>query len=271
MFPDYLMISANYFDLFATMVPVFFLVPLWFAILRPLYINWKRPPLALPPPPPPSVNKNDTQLFLDLHLQRFLQWIAKENAAFFYNTNISDVFYDKKRYQESMQECNNDLELAWKKRILSIYSPRGNIMMYFDPYKMGFVYFADQTMSYPVLNACAMRYCDLYRCLYFFMDEFVLPAEMPKNPLLLLYETEESTLAPSTSSRFLVTNKPKPNATPISNELRRKNRFIYSGKLANMQLLSNRQNNTNTNTNNFKTTLISNESYLEFKKKHSQK
>lgn len=87
------------------------------------------------------------------------------------NQNIDPAFRSKKDYQNMLLDSNNVCEKTWKTRILFENTPRGNIIMYYDVYKMGFAYFSDtQSIPYSVLNAVAMKYVRVFHCLDFFMD-----------------------------------------------------------------------------------------------------
>jgi hypothetical protein len=51
----------------------------------------------------------------------------------------------------------------------------GNIIMYYDVFRMSFAYYSDtQGVHYNVLNACAMRYVCMFHCMDLFMDEMVV-------------------------------------------------------------------------------------------------
>lgn len=91
-----------------------------------------------------------------------------------YSENIDTVFYTKSQWSEVLKDENNYLEKKWQTKILIENTPRGNIIMYYDAYKLGFAYYSDQTMPYPVLNAVAMKYVLTFFCRDFFMDEIVL-------------------------------------------------------------------------------------------------
>ena len=91
-----------------------------------------------------------------------------------YNANIDAVFYSKSQWTELLKDENNYLEKKWRTKILIENTPRGNIIMYYDAYKLGFAYYSDQTVPYPVLNAVAMKYVLTFFCRDFFMDEIVL-------------------------------------------------------------------------------------------------
>lgn len=121
------------------------------------------------------------------------------------NRNISRIFYQKKEFMEYMKSENTDLEKEWKTRILFEYTPRGNIVMYYDAYKQGFAYYSDITMTYNVLNAVAMKYVSIYGCRDFFIDNQYREEE---SPLLEIYEKdtgkpkeEKESFAPKTDNK----------------------------------------------------------------------
>jgi len=91
------------------------------------------------------------------------------------NDNIDACFYTKSEHKKSVEFADNELEKKWSTRILFEYTPRGNIILYYDAYRMGFVYFSDtKNISYDILNAVIMKYVVLFQCMDFFMDETVL-------------------------------------------------------------------------------------------------
>ena len=91
------------------------------------------------------------------------------------NANIEPIFYNKQKFSECMREEDNPLEIRWKKNLLCESTPRGIIFMYYDVYKGGFAYYADQNcIPYQVLNAMAMKYVVVYFCRDFFMDESII-------------------------------------------------------------------------------------------------
>lgn len=90
------------------------------------------------------------------------------------NMNIEPIFYNKSKFSECMREENNPLEQRWKKNLLYESTPRGAIFMYYDVYKSGFAYYADQNyIPYPILNAMAMKYVVMFFCRDFFMDDSI--------------------------------------------------------------------------------------------------
>jgi hypothetical protein len=77
-------------------------------------------------------------------------------------------------------EESNSLEKQWRTRILFETTPRGNIIMYYDCYKLGFAYYSDTNgIPYNVLNSVAMKYVSLYNCHDFFMDNEITTKDSP--------------------------------------------------------------------------------------------
>jgi hypothetical protein len=88
-----------------------------------------------------------------------------------YDANVDSVFYVKDEYNNVIKSENNYLEKEWRTRILIETCPRGNVIMYYDPYKMGFCYYSDTTaIPYNILNAIAMKYVLTFYCRAFFVD-----------------------------------------------------------------------------------------------------
>jgi len=126
--------------------------------------------------------------YIEKNKKKFLQSI--ETPSLVLNKNISPVFYLKKDFQAAIRDDNNDLENEWKTRILFENTPRGNVIMYYNPFKLGFTYYADQYIPYDILNSVAMKYVITYRCSDFFMDELILP-EAKKSPLMVLLQEDK--------------------------------------------------------------------------------
>jgi len=169
-----------------------------------------------------------------------------------------------------MQTSDNELEKIWKTRIIFENTPRGNVILFYDAYKQGFSYYCDQkTISYDLLNAAAMKYVSIYRCLHFFIDETIVPDKY-KSPFIKLYFTEETknTLVHKNTNTFAHMRnygKENPNAKkPLPNKKNTlstmflkqllpkekqnvsvlepepdkiKNKFMYLGKINNFKLL----------------------------------
>jgi hypothetical protein len=124
--------------------------------------------------------------FLDTFLQEEMMMKKKVN----FNENIDARFYDVNEYKHAVLHEKNDLELSWKQRILIQATPRGNVIMFYDVYKHGFSYYADNSVPYSVLNAVAMKYVLLYRCRHFFLDEQIVPIGC-NSPFVALYCKEQ--------------------------------------------------------------------------------
>jgi hypothetical protein len=176
------------------------------------------------------------------------------------NQNVDMVFYSKKAYQQLLVDEKNREEQLWKTRFLFTATPRGNIIMFYDVYKLGFAYYSDtQSIPYSVLNAVAMKYVSQFHCLDFFMDDRVFP-EFHVSPLLSILLTEEK--KPATENKEEKNVKLMLNHAPFA-KLKNyskstaptrmdasgggmedvpakeftSNRFICLGKIANFQIL----------------------------------
>ena len=156
-----------------------------------------------------------------------------------------------RKLKESLIEIDNELEKKWRTRILIESTPlSGNIIMYYDAYKLGFAYHSDHFVSYDVLNKIAMKYVITYHCRDFFMDELERPCENPSKLLCLMEEDkpEKTSLKDAKSLSHLrsgpfaklknysankvETDKP---TEPVKDKIR--NCFIHRGKIANFSFL----------------------------------
>ena len=128
------------------------------------------------------------------------------------SSNIDDVFYSKADFQEMIKNADNSLEKTWKSRILFESTPRGNIMMYYDSYKLGFAYSSDSTgIPYPILNAVAMKYVTVYRCFDFFMDDEITPEDKPSKMIKIHFlEDKKESVKPTRDNVENDTKLPKP-------------------------------------------------------------
>ena len=176
------------------------------------------------------------------------------------NSNVDILFYNKELYDKYMNQMGKTgLEIEWSRRILLEYTPRGNLAMYYDPYKMGFSYYCDQkTISYNILNACAMKYVKIFHCLDFFMDEHVIETilngsdfniQWYKNKLIKLHYDNITTN--NVNTKKYVTNGPfikrksnnESSSSSSSQEYKHKpeknkNKFLHVGKLSNVSFLN---------------------------------
>jgi hypothetical protein len=186
---------------------------------------------------------------------RFLESFNKDTD---YNSQIEKVVYDRPLLVEILKDVDNPYEASWKRRVLYESTPRGNIIMYYDIFKQGFAYYSDQTIHYSILNVVAMKYCLLYYCRDFFMDENELPKDAT-SPFIrwqrdednkeiskkkdhqqkIMQDTQNTSFA-----KFKNYSSAKPNMviekgsyTPTSVQFTIKNRFIYLGKIINFSFL----------------------------------
>ena len=107
------------------------------------------------------------------------------------NSNIDPLFYKKNTYEELLEIENSELEKQWKTRILFENTSRGNIIMFFDIYKLGFSYYSDNTIQYNILNAVAMKYVRIFNCFDYFMDTQL--NDCSPSPLIILKELIDTT------------------------------------------------------------------------------
>ena len=157
------------------------------------------------------------------------------------NANIEPIFYNKQKFSECMREENNQLEGRWKKNLLYESTPRGNIFMYYDVYKSGFAYYADQNyIPYSILNAMAMKYVVTFFCRDFFIDESIIKERSKLADLTTDSEpTTKKTIKPSNEhmAKFknynAITTEPDNKKTPVIV----RNKFISLGKPYNLQLI----------------------------------
>ena len=134
--------------------------------------------------------KTETERYIEKYTERFIQTFENQ-AKPYMNYNIHNVFYSKNQYQEMLKDPNNKEEKQWKTRVLIEHTPRGNVIMYYDPYKLGFTYYSDQHITYNILNAVAMKYVLKFQCRDFFMDEQITPESSPSPLLHLLQEDKK--------------------------------------------------------------------------------
>jgi hypothetical protein len=193
----------------------------------------------------PTVSSSDA--FIEKRKACFLRTYQVQNGDSLYNSNIDNRFYLKELYDNAMCEPNTPLEIEWRRRVLMDYTPRGNVVMYYDAYKRAFSYYADISISYALLNAIAMKYVSTYKCRDFFIDESVC-SNVSKSPFLHVHEIEdvkkekkENTIDVK-KGPFL---QPKPKGSKYDSEQPRiiktpvlsKNKFVCVGKMYNFSIL----------------------------------
>jgi hypothetical protein len=149
--------------------------------------NWIWKPVRLP------TIMDESGRYIQNQTKRFLENISenqKDQTKGFWNQNIDPVCYSLTEFQALISQENNTLEEEWKRRILIEYTPRGNVIMYYDIFKHAFAYASDNYIPYNVLNACAMKYVVTFRCMDFFVDSTILPEDRLSPFSLLQNEAE---------------------------------------------------------------------------------
>lgn len=215
-----------------------------------------------------SVYSEDEWFFEEIY-ERFLGTYDCGEQDKSANVNMDKEFYDNDLYKKTISVSDNDFEKKWKRNILYVNTPRGNIVMTYDAYKKGFSYYCDtQSVSSNVLNALAMKYVMVFRCRDLFMDNHLTPEERD-SPLIKLQLEEENAekekKKPSVIDPNLLKNAPfaklkKYNIAPstqnqnqinniIDKENEREkekkephitNKFIYLGKILNFSFMPKR-------------------------------
>jgi len=214
----------------------------------------------IPRPPEPITISSQSDDYINLQKTRFLESYTRFSYEDV-NANIDKCFYDKKLYAITVENPDNDLETMWKRRILFENTPRGSIIMHYDAYKQGFVYYSDSSnIPYFVINAVIMKYVITFRCRDFFMDDQYTLHNIP-SPLFSVHNTTDtdttvnSTVAKPSSQTIKSTAfaklknyntvsaklKPTDNTTnadtPAEPLKYARNKVIYSGKICNFHLL----------------------------------
>jgi hypothetical protein len=176
--------------------------------------------------------------YVDKQKQKFL---ASYDSSTTYNDSIDPVFYDHKKYKQVVSDVNNALEPYWTRRILFENTPRGNIVMYYDAYKRGFVYYCDNSsIPYPLINAVVMKYVLLYHCRDFFVDTQIIPKEHPSpfsNEAPEKEEDEPATKKTRQSNAFAKLKTYSEVSAKTDEPVLRMNTIIYNGKMCNFSFL----------------------------------
>lgn len=157
------------------------------------------------------------------------------------NSNIDNVFYNETELKKELEEPDNELEVKWKRRHINVSTPRGNVIMYYDAFKMGFAYYSDQFMPYKLLNAVAMKYVIMYRCRDFFLDENVV-SDNHRSKLLADIKTNTPTEegVPNVIGKdapFAKLKAQPQTVKRIQTNVKQTNRFIHVGAVRNYKPL----------------------------------
>lgn len=139
-----------------------------------------KPPVETPPHVETQYEKS---------CKKYAEFYRKESAD--ENSNIDPVLYDFLKRKEIFASVDNELEKQWKSRILIENTPRGNVMIYFNPYLLSYQYYSDeQIIPYKILEQVATKYVIMFRCKDFFID----PEKRPGNKILDVLQKEEDSL-----------------------------------------------------------------------------
>ena len=140
-----------------------------------------------PPAKPIEIPYVETQY--EKSCKKYAEFYGKESAD--ENSNIDPVLYDFDKRKEIFANVDNEMEKQWKSRILIENTPRGNVMIYFNPYLFSYHYYSDeQIIPYKILEQVATRYVVMFRCKDFFIDV----EKRPGNKILEVLQKEEDSL-----------------------------------------------------------------------------
>lgn len=170
----------------------------------------------------------------------FIKSFQEAEREINYSENIDSVFYKREEYNKIMAEADNILEPKWKRRILYEFTPRGNVIMFYDAYKEGFAYYSDTQMTYEILNSAAIKYSILFRCRDFFIDEQSYPNGSTISPLIKLKEDQDKkpvSSAVKLKGPFLKSKKSSANSTCVPVKIYSQNKFVHLGKTCNFSFL----------------------------------
>jgi hypothetical protein len=206
--------------------------------------------------------KTPGEIYLQKWSDQFTETFSHEHDVQVYNENIRQIFYLFDEYKSEIERSENTIEKEWKTRILYESTPRGNIVMYYDAYKRGFAYYADTSISYPFLNACAMKYVITFFCRDFFIDELYWPKGTHSPFYRLHLQDKKKALAPK-NAKFDATKGPfaklkngtNKEAIPVRKSVKTEtkkdtgpekmqNKFLYLGKVCNFSFLKDKPDKT---------------------------
>ena len=140
-------------------------------------------------PVAPPVEKPHVETKYEKSCKKYADFYIKESAD--ENSNIDPILYDFEQRKEIFADPTNDYEKQWKSRVLIENTPRGNVMMYFNPYLLSYHYYSDeQIIPYKILEQVATKYVVMYRCKDFFIDV----ENRPSNKILEVLQSEEDSM-----------------------------------------------------------------------------
>jgi len=193
----------------------------------------------------PTPVKDPADVYYTQALGRFQDTYRKYTPAEM-NANIDAAFYNVSEFKKAVELPDNELELAWRRRQVNLRTPRGNVIMYYDAFKLGFAYYSDHFMPYKMLNAIAMKYVVTYRCRDFFVDETVQPENKSALIDVHIKEKQKTNTNNNANANTFVVPKDAPMAKlksqrlPPVNQIKNQpttNRFINLGGVRNYRPL----------------------------------
>jgi hypothetical protein len=126
----------------------------------------------------------------DQKYQKYVKYY-KEAADADANSNIGPDLYDYDARKTLFAEEKNETERLWKTRILYESTERGNILFYYNPYRLSFEYYSDaQIIPYKILQYVAKKYVSMNRCRDFYIDM----VERPTNKMVVVLRKEEEAM-----------------------------------------------------------------------------
>lgn len=137
-----------------------------------------------------KLTKKVQPLDYDQKYQKYIKYY-KEAADTDANANIGSDLYDYDARKTLFAEEKNDTERLWKTRILYEFTERGNVLFYYNPYKLSFEYYSDvQIIPYKILQYVAKKYVAMNRCRDFYIDM----VERPQNKMIDILRKEEEAM-----------------------------------------------------------------------------
>ena len=135
--------------------------------------------------------------------------------------------------------------------------------MYYDIYKQGFAYYADQNnVPYSVLNGMAMKYVVMFFCRDLYFDETVIGKASPLAKVFLDDDVSPTKVRRATVQQQMIASKEVVAPPPV------RNKFISLGNMRNFALLQKTKSPKQT-----KTATTSHDSlfsYKDFKNKYKK-
>ena len=126
----------------------------------------------------------------DQKYQKYIKYY-KEAADADANSNIGPDLYDYDARKTLFTEEKNETERLWKTRILYESTERGNILFYYNPYRLSFEYYSDaQIIPYKILQYVAKKYVSMNRCRDFYIDM----VDRPANKMVVVLRKEEEAM-----------------------------------------------------------------------------